>query len=327
MMINYNIGIQLTKNSEKYLRLISDLKTNKNVNCIHISNDEILKENFSSLDILVTHKMNDDLFSYASDKLKWIHFGSAGIESSLFPALIKSKTIITNSSGIHSDSVSEFVVGTMLYFTKQFQECNKFYINREWLQWDIARKMQNLKDKTVGIIGYGSIGKAIGIRAKAFGMKIIATRRLQKKIENKKTVDHLIPLSELEFLLKESDFIVVSCPLTPLTKGMIGKKELSKMKKTSYLINIARGPIINENDLIEILKNKKISGAALDVFDKEPLSNQSQFFELDNVLLSPHISGNFPNYNKMVINLFNNNFDRFILGKALKNRVCKKRLY
>ena len=326
-MINYNIGIQLTKNSEKYSGLISDLQSKKNVNCFHISSDDILKEQFSSLDILATHSMNDKLFSFATDRLKWIHFGAAGIENSLFPEILKSKTIITNSSGIHADSVSEFVIASMLYFSKQFKECHTFYQNKEWTQWNIARKMQNLKGKTVGIIGYGSIGKAIGIRAKAFGMRVIGTRRLQKKIENKKTIDYLIPFSEIDFLLKESDYIVISCPLTPLTTGMLGKNELSKMKKTSYLINIARGPIIDENSLINKLENKQIAGAALDVFDKEPLSNKSPFFKLDNVLLSPHISGNFPNYNKMVMDLFNDNFNRFKNGKALKNRVCKKRLY
>tara|TARA_Y100001968_G_scaffold332174_1_gene389381 strand:+ start:8340 stop:9320 length:981 start_codon:yes stop_codon:yes gene_type:complete len=326
-MINYNIGIQLTKNSEKYSGLISDLRSKKNVNCIHIYNNDILKENFSSLDILATHKMDDNLFSYATDRLKWIHFGSAGIEGSLFPAILKSKTIITNSSGIHADSVSEFVIASMLYFAKQFKDCNTFYQNKEWNQWDIAKKMQNLKGKTIGIIGYGSIGKAIGKKAKVFGMRVIGTRRLQKKIENKKTIDYLIPISEIDFLLKESDYVIVSCPLTPLTQGLIGKNELGKMKKTSYLINIARGSIINENVLIEKLNKKHIAGAALDVFESEPLSNKSQLFKLDNVLLSPHISGNFPNYNKMVMELFCDNFNRFNNGKTLKNRVCKKRLY
>ncbi len=326
-MINYNIGIQLTKNSENFLRLITDFESKENVHCIHISSDDILKEIFPSLDILATHRMNDKLFSYASDKLKWIHFGSAGIENFLFPSIIKSKTIITNSSGIHADSVSEFVIASMLYFSKQFKDCHAFYNNKEWTQWDIARKMNNLKGKTIGIIGYGSIGKAIGVRSKAFGMRVIGLRRLQKKIESKKTIDYLLPLSELDFLLKESDYVVISCPLTPLTKGLIGHNELNKMKKTSYLINIARGSIIDENSLIDNLKKHKIAGAALDVFDKEPLSKNSPFFKLDNVFLSPHISGNFPNYNQMVMNIFYENFNRFKNGKALKNRVCKKRLY
>ena len=143
-MINYNIGIQLTKNSEKYSGLISELQSKKNVNCFHISSDDILKEQFSSLDILATHSMNDKLFSFATDRLKWIHFGAAGIENSLFSSILKSKTIITNSSGIHADSISEFVIASILYFSKQFMACHTFYQNKEWTQWDIARKMQRI---------------------------------------------------------------------------------------------------------------------------------------------------------------------------------------
>ena len=326
-MIKYNIGIQLTKNPEKYLRLIYDFKIKNNIEFHHIFNDDILKLKFKDLDILLTHQINEKLFSFSSKKLKWIHFGSAGVENSLFPSLLKSKTIITNSSGIHANSVSEFVMARILYFAKQFNDCEKFYKNKEWNQWQIAKRMQNLNEKTIGIIGYGSIGKAIASKAKTFGMRIIATRRLQKKIEHKKSVDYLIPLENLDFLLKESDYIIIACPLTKMTNGMIGENEFKIMKKTSYIINIARGPIVDENFLIENLKKYKIAGAALDVFDEEPLPNNSELFQLDNVVLSPHISGNFPNYNDLVMNVFKENFLRFENGKLLKNRVCKKRLY
>ena len=326
-MIKYKIGIQLTKNPETYLRLISDFKTKNNIEFYHITNDDILKQKFKDLDILLTHRMNEKLFSFSSQKLKWIHFGSAGIEDSLFSSLLKSKTIITNSSGIHADPVSEFVMARILYFAKQFNSCEKFYKNREWNQWEIAKKMQNLKNKTIGIIGFGSIGKAIASKAKSFGMRIIATRRLQKKIENKKSIDYLIPLTNLDFLLKESDYIIISCPLTKMTRGMISENEFKKMKKTSYIINIARGPIVDESYLIKNLKENKIAGAALDVFDQEPLPKNNELFKLDNVLLSPHISGNFPNYNELVMNIFKDNYYRFENKKPLKNRVCKKRLY
>ena len=326
-MVNYNIGIQLTKNSDKYFKLVSSLDIIKNIKCFNLSNEKLLKKQLPILDILVTHRITPKLFSYANNNLKWIHFGSAGVENNLFPEILKSKTIITNSSGIHANAMAEFVMGNLLYFSKQFFDCEKFYKNKQWTQWDIASKMKNLFGKTIGIIGFGSVGKAIAKKARAFDMRIIATRRLQKKIENKKTVDYLIPLSDLNFLLKESDYIIICCPLTPLTKGMIGKKELNKMKKTSYIVNIARGSIIDENSLVDALKNNNIAGAALDVFETEPLPIDNPLFKLDNVFLSPHISGNFPNYNKKVMKLFENNFDRFMNGKILINRVCKKRLY
>jgi phosphoglycerate dehydrogenase-like enzyme len=127
--------------------------------------------------------------------------------------------------------------------------------------------------------------------------------------------------------LSESDYVVIACPLTPLTMGMISTNELAKMKSSSFIINIARGAIIDESALINSLQQKQISGAGLDVFSTEPLNKNNPLFELDNVFLSPHISGNFPEYQKDVVIQFTDNLNRFIAGKNLKNRICKKRLY
>jgi len=325
------IGLQLTQNQEKYSTLTSILKSKldkKNgITFLQIGNDDDLKTKIDSLDILVAYKINEKIFSHSSKTLKWVHLGSAGIEQSLFPEILKSKTIITNASGIHAGPVSEFVMGMILYFSKQFLGCEKFKSNQKWAQWELAKKTIQLKNKTIGIIGFGEIGKSIAQKAKAFDMKVIATRRLQKKIENKKIVDELIPLSELTYLLKNSDYIVVACPLTPLTNGMISKAELGKMKSSAFIINIARGAIIDESALIHALKENKIAGAGLDVFENEPLDKDSPLFELDNVFLSPHISGNFPEYQHDVVVQFAENLNRYLSGKSLKNRVCKKRLY
>ena len=163
--------------------------------------------------------------------------------------------------------------------------------------------------------------------AKTLGMKVLATRRLQKKNEQKKFVDSLMPINKIDFILKNSNFVAITCPLTPLTKNMIDKKSFKIMRKDSYLINTSRGSIINENDLINALKKKEIAGAALDVFSKEPLNHDSKLFELDNVFLSPHISGNFKQYQKNMIEQFNQLLIKFINNKTMKNRVCKKRLY
>jgi D-2-hydroxyacid dehydrogenase (NADP+) len=330
-MTNLKIGIQLTKNSEKYKYLqsvlSSHLDSKKGLEFIYIGDNADLKNKIGGLDILTTYKMDETIFSQSSEKLKWIHFGSAGIENSLFSSILKSKTIITNASGIHAGPVSEFAMGMMLYLSKQFGGCEKFKNDAEWTQWELARKTIRLKDKIVGIIGFGEIGKAIAKKAKAFDMKVIATRRLQKKGENKKIVDKLIPLSDLDHLLSKSDYVVIACPLTPLTRGMIGENELAKMKSSAFIINIARGKIIDESALIKALQNQKIAGAGLDVFSTEPLDKDSPLFDLDNVFLSPHISGNFPEYQKDAVIQFAKNLNRFLVGKDLKNRVCKKRLY
>ena len=325
------VGLHLTKNNTKYIelenRLISQLDNPKKLNFIHLSSENDIKTHIHKLDILHCYEIKSDFFSHASPNLKWIQIGAAGIEKSLLDAVLKSKVIITNASGIHASPVSEYVISSMLFFSKIFRDFEVFKNTKKWTQWDIAKKIVELKGQTIGIIGYGSIGKEIAKKAKAFGMNVIATRRLQKKVESNKFVDQLIPTSDLKVLLKNSDYVVISCPLTPLTTNLISLKELKLMRENAIIINIARGQIINQDDLINALENKIISGAALDVFAKEPLEESSKLFDLDNVIISPHISGNYPNYQKDMVDQFAHNLNRFILGKALKNRVCKKRLY
>ena len=327
----FQVGLHLTKNDDKYLKLVNHLQDQLNhpelFNFIKLSSEEDIEKNISQLNILHCYEIKNHFFSKADSNLKWIQIGAAGIEKSLFKEVLKSKVIITNASGIHADPVSEYVMSVMLYFSKMLFDFQIFKDTKNWSQWDIAKKTIQLKGKTVGIIGYGSIGKGIGKKAKAFGMDVIATRRLQKKVESKKFVDQLIPTSQLDTLLKLSDYVIISCPLTPLTQGLIELKELNLMKKNAIIINVARGQIINEEDLIYALENKMIGGAALDVFAKEPLSENSKLFNLDNVLISPHVSGNYQNYQIDMINQFADNLNRFAADKALKNRVCKKRLY
>ena len=203
----------------------------------------------------------------------------------------------------------------------------KFKKNKKWTQWEIAKKNETLENKTLGIIGYGAIGKAIAKKVKAFNMNVIGIKRLQKKKEAKLYIDELLPINKLDYLLSNSDYIVISCPLTPLTKKLLNKKKLSLISKNSYLINISRGKIVDEKNLIIKLKNNLIKGAALDVFYNEPLDLNSELFKLENVFLSPHISGNFPEYQHDVVVQFADNLNRYMAGKDFKNRVCKKRLY
>ena len=235
--------------------------------------------------------------------------------------------VITNARGIHKGPIAEYVIGVMLYLAKQFDSCQDFKNTKDWTQWDIVKNMIQLKGKTLGIIGYGSLGKEIARLAKSFGMKVHAIRRLQKKIETKKTVDLLMPMKHKKEIFSKSDFVVVACPLTPLTRNMIGSSEFKKMSKSSFFINISRGGIVDEGALIEALESKQISGAALDVFKEEPLALNNKLFKLKNTFLSPHISGNFPEYQNDMIVQFSDNLNRYIGGKGLQNRVCKKRLY
>ena len=323
------IGLKITKNSDKYKKLISflDLKNLQNISLIHIKDDISLKKHFKDLDILVCYQITPELFNYSSDKLKWIHIGASGVDENLFDDILKSKVMITNARGINSRPVAEFVMSQILYFSKRIKECQDFKQNRTWNQWQLAKMTTQLSELTLGIIGYGAIGKELSKLAKSFGMRVLAIRRLQKKEENKKYVNALLPMNQLNKVAKESDFLSIACPLTPTTENMINKNTFKVMKDTAFIINTSRGKIINENDLISALECKNIAGAALDVFSTEPISSKSKLFDFENVLLSPHISGNFSSYQELMIKQFSDMFIKYVNNKALKNRVCKKRLY
>ena len=323
------VGLQITKNKYKYKKLISliDKAIIKDISFIHIKDDNDLINKFKNLDVLVTYQIKPETFKYHSEKLKWIHIGASGVEENLFDEILKSKIMITNAKGINSRPVAEFVISQIMYFAKNLNKCNQFKLDKIWNQWELAKETKQLSDSIIGIIGYGEIGKELSKLAKSFGMKVLAIRRLQKKTEQKKYVDLLMPISKMNKLLKESDYLAIACPLTPATYNMINKKSFQIMKSNSVIINTSRGDIINEKALIDALINNDIQGAALDVFSSEPLDKKSKLFELNNVLLSPHIAGNFSKYQEVMMKQFNEILYKFIIGKSIKNRVCKKRLY
>lgn len=323
-----NIGIAITKNELKFEKLTSKIKkTYSDFNFIKLDNEEIIIENIENIDILLSYNIPKKIFKKKIGNLKWIQLGNAGVDNCMYDEVIKSKIIITNSRGINSIPVAEYVMSAILFFSKNLNKCIDFKNNKIWSQWEIAKTNETLENKILGIIGYGSIGKEIAKRAKKFNMKIYATRRLQKNRLSNKNVDLLLPLCEIDYLLNHSDYIVIACPLTYLTRNLINKKKINIMNSNSILINVSRGEIIDEKELINVLINKKIKGAALDVFNLEPLSKNSPLFNLNNVLLSPHIAGNFNNYQSNVIKAFEENLNRYINHKSLRNRVCKKRQY
>ncbi len=325
------IGLQLTGNPEKYNQLLAVIRekfpASEGIQFIRLADESALQEELPALDILVCYRISQRKFALATERLKWIHFGAAGIEHSLFPELLKSKVLITNSKGIHKGPVSEFIFGAMLYFAKKFADCRQFKDLREWNQWKIAREMVQLTGKTLGIIGYGSIGKELARKARSFDMKIVALRRRSVKLRTVRSDFVLLGPDGLSELLGVSDFIAVTCPLTTSTLGLIGHDELTLIKPSSVIINVSRGAVIDEAALITALAERKIAGAALDVFTEEPLPAESRLFDLPNVLLSPHISGNFPEYQAAVARQFAHNLSRYLCGKKLQNIVGKKRQY
>jgi phosphoglycerate dehydrogenase-like enzyme len=256
-------------------------------------------------------------------KLKWYQAMTAGIDWFVEEDLFNSKVIITTVGGIHTTVIPEFVMAQILTLAKQIPV---LFDSKRKKQWHRYLPMV-LKGKTLGILGLGNIGKEVARLAKAFDMKVIASRRSVKEGTHAKYVDLLLPAAEMSRLLAESDFILVALPLTHDTEGIIGAKELNLIKPSAYLINIARGSIIDEPSLVKALEKHKIAGAALDVFAAEPLPANSKLWELPNVIISPHISGSMPDYMRRATGILCKNLARYLEGKRLINVVNKKRGY
>jgi phosphoglycerate dehydrogenase-like enzyme len=211
----------------------------------------------------------------------------------------------------------------MLMLAKQAPSCFQLKQYKQWKPFAPAV----LYSKTVGIVGLGSIGREVARLAKAFGMRVIATRRSVRQPKHTRYVDMLFPPDQLLQLLSDSDFVVLAVPLTSETYRFIGEAQLRSMKSTAYLINIARGNVIDEDILIRALEEHWIAGAGLDVFAIEPLPANSRLWELPNVILSPHVAGAMENYVERATEVFCENLTRYLKGRRLINVVDKERGY
>jgi len=250
--------------------------------------------------------------------LKWVHSRSVGLERTLFPELARSRVVLTNGRGVFSAALGEFAVGAILYFAKDFRRMIRNQSAEVWVPFDVQR----VEGKTVGIVGYGDIGRAIAGRARALGMKVLGLKRHPAQKSDAFAQQIFLP-NELWRMIGLSDYLIVAAPLTAETRGMIGKRELAAMKRTAVLINLSRGPVVDESELVNALAEKSILGAALDVFDEEPLPKGHPFYRLDNVLLSPHCADHTPDWLDNATLFFAEQFERYERGENLRNVVDK----
>lgn len=256
-------------------------------------------------------------------KLKWLQLMSAGGDRLKNTDIWQSNVVITGVSGIHAVPISEFVLGYMLAFAKELDRCFEMKQRHEWQRYTPG----NLRLKTVGIVGLGHIGREVARLSKSFGMKVLATKRTVKATGKTRHVDLLLPPERLREMLSRSDYVVLTVPLTPETDHLIGEEELRSIKRGSYLINIARGALIDEGMLIRALNEKIIEGAALDVAAEEPLPKNSPLWEMSNVIISPHVSGNMEDYMERATEIFCDNLGRYLKGKRLRNVIDRERGY
>jgi phosphoglycerate dehydrogenase-like enzyme len=258
---------------------------------------------------------------YRADKLRWVHVAGAGVDAVLFPELVESAVTVTNSRGVFDRSIAEYVLGLMLLFSKDFRRSLEFQRHREW----VHRETEMLAGKKLLVVGAGPIGRTISRQARCMGMDSSAVARTQRSEDV--DFERVFSSEQLDEALPDADYVVVAAPLTAQTRGMFGVAQFERMKPGARLINVGRGPIVDEPALVEALREGRISGAALDVFAKEPLPEDSPLWAMPQVVVSPHMSGDSVGWLEALGELFVENFRRWERGDELLNVVDKERGY
>lgn len=266
-------------------------------------------------------------------RLRWVQLLSAGADHAIDHPLWSGDVIFTTTSGIHAIAIGEYVLALMLAWAQRLPALIDHQRRAEWPEdrFELFAP-QELRGGTVGIVGYGSIGREVGRLASAFGMRVLALQRSSDPADRGYTVpgvgdpEGIIPErfyrpQELREMLPECDYVVLAVPLTGATQELIGPDELRAMRPSAFLVNIARGGVVDEPALIRALQEGWIAGAGLDVFAQEPLPDDSPLWGMDNVILSPHIAGSTPRYFDRAVDVFAENLRRYLAGEPLINRV------
>src|ERR1700683_946200 len=257
--------------------------------------------------------------------VRWVHSLSAGVENILFPALVESAVPLTNARGVFKRPLAEFAVLGMIY---HFKKVRRLIDNQSRHRWDDFSV--KLADRRVmGVVGFGEIGRECALLAKSFGMTIHAVRRTPDRSANDPVLERIFKPEQLNEMLAGVDVLVCAAPLTPDTHHMISDLQFAAMKRSAIVINVGRGPVIDEAAMVRALRSKQIAGAALDVFEEEPLPTASPLWDMENVLISPHCTDRTedPDWLDLSMQAFIDNFHRYRQGEALENVVDKRAGY
>jgi phosphoglycerate dehydrogenase-like enzyme len=251
----------------------------------------------------------------ATPKLRWYHTVSAGVENMPLPELAQRGIVLTNNSGSYDIQIAEHLMAFVFAASRQLHRYRDLQRAREWKEL----LHQELRDATIVVYGMGSIGGEIARLANAVGIRVIGVRR--KAGPSEPGIDRVVAADRLADVVGEADYLAIAAPLTPATRGAISREVISRMKPTAWIMNIGRGAIIDEPAMIDALQEKRIAGAALDVFTTEPLPKESPLWALENVIITPHHSGSSPRASERTLKLFAENLRRYKAGEPLINRV------
>jgi phosphoglycerate dehydrogenase-like enzyme len=266
---------------------------------------------------------------HAARKLRWIHSTAAAVHQLMFPELVASDVVVTNSREVHGPVVAEQALALMFAVARKIPAAVRFQQKHVWGQermWLEGRMPGELHGATLGLVGLGSIGKEIAKRAAALGMRVIAAREHPER-GGAEDVATVYGPSQLNELLAASDYVVLAAPVTPSTRCLMNAERLGQMRPTACLVNVGRGVLVDEAALADALRQKKIAAAALDVLEKEPLPPDSPLWDMDNVLITPHTGSVTPRLWERQYALISENVLRFLAGEPLLGVVDKNKGY
>lgn len=280
-------------------------------------------------DVVCSFNPPDDLLALAP-RLRWLALPSAGADHILRTGIPQQHPdlIVTTANGVHAIPIAEFAFSMMLMWSRHWPTLAAYQTQSHWAtrpEW-VSLRGTELHGATLGVLGLGAIGRQVARYGKAFGMRVLATRRTQTDAPDP-DADQLVPLNQISEVLRVADYLVIALPSTRETYHLIGADQLAQMKHTAFLVNIARGNIIDEEALVAALEHHTLGGAGLDVTEREPLPPESPLWRMDNVIIAPHISGATNRYSSRFTDLFLDNLERYQRGQRLRNIVDPARGY
>jgi phosphoglycerate dehydrogenase-like enzyme len=298
------------------------------IDVTHRTNYDGVEEYLRDSEILFAFSLRPEQFNVARE-LRWIHAPTAAVHQLLFPELVRSDVVLTNAHEVHGPVVAEHVIALIFALAKKIPQAASLQQKRTWGQdemWNDGPRPREVAGATLGLIGLGSIGRRVARMASALGMRVIAVREHPEK-ENPEGIAAVYAPPQLNDLLSQSDYVVVAAPLTEATRGLINGDRVGAMLRDGYLINVGRGAQVDEAALADALRNHRIAGAALDVFEQEPLPAESPLWELDNLLITPHTAGLTEKLWQRHYALFSENLRRYLAGEPLLFIVDKHKGY
>jgi phosphoglycerate dehydrogenase-like enzyme len=305
-------------------RLKSDFPA---IEIVNLADYRRVDEEIVDADIAITWSIRPEQLK-AAKQLRWIHSTAAAVHTLMFPELVNSEIVVTNAREVHGGVVAEHVIALIFALAKKIHHAAIFQNKHEWAQmrmWEERPRVREVAGATLGLVGLGSIGRAVAKHAKCLGMRVIAARENPGKGTD--GADAVFGPAQVDEVFRQADYVVLAAPTTANTKSIAGAERIAVMKPEACLINVGRGSLVDEAALVVALREKKIGGAALDVFDNEPLPPESPLWDVPNLLITPHTAGLTDRQWERHYHLFSENLRRFLKGEPLLAVVDKRAGY